>query len=172
MSFENDIYRLSYIKRYSNVPKLHEESVAEHGFFVGALLMKLKEQYEFDLGRALEMAIAHDMPEMELNDCPHIIKKKYPSIAKAYEDCEQEVIKTLPYPIQDAVTEFEEQQSVEAKMVNLADAMQCVQFARTEVNLGNRGYMHVVLTNSIKRVSHLKLELTEYECRGNGKEKN
>ncbi len=164
MNYLHDIYRLSYIKRYSNVPKLHEESVAEHGFFVAAIVLDLYSTYDFNLEDALIMAISHDMTEMELNDCPHIIKQKYPEIAKAYQICEEEVANQLPTIVAWGAREFDEQdKTVEAKIVHLADAMQCIQFAQVEVNLGNVGYMKVVLSNSLARVDILQTELKHYE---------
>ena len=163
MNYLEDIYRLRFIKRYSNLPTIHEESVAEHGFFVAAIVMDLKKDYDFDLGNALAMAIAHDMPEIELNDCPHVTKKKYPAIAKAYERCEVEVAQELPFPAQVAVTEFNIGMSLNAKIVKMADVIQCIQYARTEIKLGNDGYMQKVLDNSLNRLEQLQKELKTYE---------
>jgi 5'-deoxynucleotidase YfbR-like HD superfamily hydrolase len=164
MNFLTDIYRLSYIKRYSNIPKLHEESVAEHGFYVAAIVIKLREKYEFYLEDALVIAVSHDMTEMELNDCPHIIKQKYPSIAKAYQECEEEVADQLPEIIAWGSREFDKQdKTVEAKIVHLADCMQCLQFAGVELKLGNTGYMQTVYSNSEARIEILTQELQDYE---------
>lgn len=164
MNYMEDIYRLSYIKRYSNVPKIKEESVAEHGFFVAAILMDLHTKYIFNLGEALIIAVSHDMPEMELNDCPHIIKRKYPEIAAAYEKCEADVVKKLPPAVRWGAMQFDKSdKSIEAKMVHLADAMQCIQFAQAEVRLGNNGYMGIVLSNSLSRVKQLEDDLHEYK---------
>ena len=162
MNYLQDIYRLAYIKRYSNIPKLHEESVAEHGFFVAAIVMQLHEEYRFDLGRAICIATAHDMAEMELNDAPWIIKQKYPAIKKAFEECEAEVLKQMPIAVRKAAQEFEEAEIVEAKVVILADAMQCLQFATEELKTGNEGYMREVYNNSVKRIVELQEELEEY----------
>ena len=163
MNYLHDIYRMSYIKRYSNVPKLHEESVAEHCFFVAAIVLDLRSQYTFSLEDALVIAISHDMTEMELNDCPHIIKRKYPQIAEAYAICEEEVANQLPELVAWGSREFDKVPStVEAKIVQLADAMQCIQFAHVEVNLGNTGYMKVVYDNSVRRVRALQEELQPY----------
>jgi len=159
MNFLEDIYRLAYIKRYSNVPKLHEESVAEHGFFVAAIVMKLHEEYEFDIGQALQIAISHDMPEIELNDCPHIIKEKYPEIAKAYQVSEEQVAKTLPKIARIGVYWYDAQDSTEAKIVLLADVLQCIQFSSVEIKLGNEDYMKVVYDKSTKRELQIRKEL-------------
>jgi len=163
MNFLNDIYRLAYIKRYSNVPKIHEESVAEHGFFVAAIVMELNDHYDFDLGAALQIAVAHDMPEMELNDAPWILKQKYPEIKEAFDICEREVAKDLPTACMLGVLAYDANETIETKIVHLADAMQCIQFSKVEVDLGNKGYMQKVFINSERRVNELKQELTDYE---------
>ena len=163
MNFLHDIYRLSYIKRYSNIPKIHEESVAEHGFFVSVIVIKLHELYDFDLGKALLIAVSHDIPEMELNDCPHIIKKKYPKIAEAYEVCEAEVRSKLPKEIAWGAEEFDKQSTVEAMIVHLADVIQCIQFSSTEIRMGNDGYMSSVYSNSTRRKQDLEALLGKYQ---------
>jgi 5'-deoxynucleotidase YfbR-like HD superfamily hydrolase len=160
--FQTRVYRLAFVKRYSNVPRIHEESVAEHAFFVASILIDLHTEYEFDLGAALLMAIAHDMPELELNDCPHIIKKKYPEIGKAYEECEKRVIETLPPAARLGVQEYDKKETIESKFVHYADTIQCYQYSTNEIRMGNRGYMGVVNSNSTKRINKIKEELNEY----------
>lgn len=44
-----DMYNLDYIVRYSNVPRIKNETVAAHSFFVALEVYKLYEEYEFDL---------------------------------------------------------------------------------------------------------------------------
>jgi len=125
--------------------------------------MDMHDVYEFDLGAALQIAISHDMPEMQLNDAPHVIKQKYPQIKAAFEECEREVAKSLPTACCWGVAAYDAQACVEAKIVFLADAMQCVQFSKVEVDLGNTGYMREVYVNSEIRVQDIRKELTQYE---------
>lgn len=158
-SYLKDIYKLAYIKRYSNVPKLHEESVAEHSFFVAAIVMKLAEKYEFDVGIACIISVSHDMPEMELNDVPYTIKAKYPKIKQAFQECEEEVTKTLPLDVQQGVHEFDAQTTIESQIVKLADAIQVKQFAAVELKLGNTGHMEEVYANSNRRINDLEQEI-------------
>ena len=162
MNYLEDVYILSHIKRYSTVHTIREESVAEHGYFVAAIVMKLHEDYTFNLGFAIQVAIAHDMPEMELNDVPRLIKNKYPRIAAAFKECEQEVKEQLPMAVQFALDEYELNSSIEAKIVHYADAIQCEQFSLTEVKLGNKGYMEAVLIKSRERISHYTKTLGPY----------
>lgn len=168
MSFEDDVYRLKYVIRYSNVPRVKDESVAEHGFFVAVLVMELHSTYDFDLGRALQMAIAHDIPEMELNDCPHVIKRKYPAIGRAYDLCEAEVMQTLPPAVRDGAMGYdnESEDTVEGLVVHLADVLQCRQYSKMEMQLGNKGRMAEIHSESVARISRLKGALVSYERSG------
>ena len=163
MKYSEDIYILDHIKRYSTVHTIRSESVASHSFFVAAILFDLYERYYFDIGKAIQMAICHDMPEIELNDVPRLIKKKYPQIARAFKTCEKKVLKLFPKSIQGCIASYAENDTVEAKMVHYADAIQCKQFAQTEVNLGNTGYMQEVLDASIMRIAEFNIILEEYE---------
>lgn len=162
-SFLEDIYILSNIKRYSTIHTIRQESVAEHSFFVAAILFELHGRYGFDLGRAISMAIAHDMPELELNDVPRSIKQKYPKIAEAFKECEKDVINTLPSPIKICLREYEMRATIESKMVKLADTMQCRQYAQSEMKLGNGGYLEGVYHASLKRIDKLERELERYK---------
>ena len=167
MNYLEDIYILSHIKRYSTVHTIREESVAEHGYFVAAIVMKLHEYYNFDLGVAVQVAIAHDIPEMELNDVPRLIKNKYPAIAKAFKECEQEVKSQLPPSVQVALDIYAETMPMESKIVHYADAIQCEQFSLTEVKLGNKGYMDEVLIKSRERIAHFNKILEPYRRKRN-----
>ena len=165
MNYLEDIYILSHIKRYSTFNTISNESVAEHSFNVAAILFHLHEKYSFDLGESIQMAIVHDMPEMELNDVPRLIKEKYPLLREALKLCEDRVVEKLPKGVRMCIRSYEARDTVEADMVKFADVIQCEQFARTEVNLGNTGYMQEVLEASSARAAQYELELQDYERR-------
>lgn len=160
--YYNTTYRLAYLIRYSNVPRIKDESVAEHSFFVSALVMHLSSKYSFDLGKALAIAICHDMPESVTNDISHETKKLFPEINSVLKKAEKEFASTLPSKIRESILSYDED-SVEAKIVHLADAMQCYQYASNERDLGNNGYMLTVIESSTKRITKLTKELKKYE---------
>ena len=163
MNYLHDIYILDHIKRYSTVHTIRSESVASHSFFVAAILFELHERYHFDLGEAIQMAICHDMPEIELNDVPRIIKQRYPKIAEAFKECEEDVIKELSPGVQSCILSYQEMDTVEAKMVKFADVMQCKQYTHSEMTLGNHGYMEDVYHASLRRINEMHEQLEEYE---------
>lgn len=156
------MYRLDYLVRYSNVPRIHDESVASHSFFVAAIVIKLHEKYKFDLSRAVLMAVCHDIPEARTNDVSHEIQKLYPEIKEALRAAEARVLDELPSAIKSAVIEYNTAATIEARVVHLADALQCNQYASHEVQMGNKGYMLEVVNNSQIRIDELEVELEAF----------
>ena len=65
----------------NNKFKIISESVAEHSYFVAVLTLKLHDDYEFDLEKALKMALVHDIPELHLSDVTHDVKRNFPKLA-------------------------------------------------------------------------------------------
>jgi len=161
--FYQKIIPLNYIVRYSNVPRIKDETVAAHSFLVSAIVIKLADYYKFDIGKAVIMAVCHDMPEYDVNDTTHATKQKYPKIAKALQEAEFYALSSMPIIVQEAWTEFETGETVEAKIVKLADVLQCSQYAENECLLGNFGYMRQVVNNSNNRAKELFKELESYQ---------
>lgn len=157
------LYNLAYLIRYSNVPRIKDESVAEHSFFVAVEVMNLYKTYKFDLGKAISMSIIHDFLESEVDDVNHYIKKKYPAIKLALKNAESEELLNYPDFIQDIYNEYQSHKTVESKIVHLADTIQCTTYARNEIRLGNSGYMANVLQKSKERSDELIKELLEYK---------
>ena len=133
--FVDNIYTLKALTRYNNKFKIISESVAEHSYFVAVLTLKLHDDYEFNLEKALKMALVHDIPELHLSDVTHDVKRNFPKLA-------EEVTK--------------------AEAVKLADNLSCVQYAHAEIELGNKGYMKEVATNAGKRVKECTENLQKY----------
>ena len=156
------LYRLTYIVRYSNVPRVKNEDVAQHSFLVSAMLFKLWEEYRFDLGLALRIAVAHDILESETSDVCHIMKKEHPDLYDALKKAEKTAAKKFPHSVKNAIDLYDRNKCVESKIVHLADAMQCKQYAENEIKLGSSHYFNEVKTNSIKRINFLKCELKDH----------
>lgn len=160
--FYDKLYQLCYIIRYSNVPRIKDESVAEHSFLCAALVMQLHEEYVFHPGDALMGMVAHDIPECATNDVSHKIKHEYPQIKAALEEAEMKVAANMPRLVQEGLLIYNGN-TIEGRICHLADAMQCYQYARHEISLGNRGYMVEVKINSERRIKELREEIKKYE---------
>ncbi len=131
------IYRLAFINRYTNVVRIRNEDVAQHSFFVAAIILKLHEEYDFDLGKALQAAISHDITEADLSDVTHDVKQRFPQLAEEISIAESSAIKEYPQAVQDGFSEFENPSSVAGMIANLADIMQVEQYIESEISLGN-----------------------------------
>ena len=161
--FSQEIYALKALTRYNNKFKLINESVAEHSFFVAILILKLHEVYNFDLEKALSMGLIHDIPELHLSDITYDVKRNFPKLRDSILDAEKTII-NKQYPewshlFNELVVNVE---SVESMVVVLADVMSCIQYASTEIDLGNSGYMKNVLKESKKRMRELEKKLKNY----------
>ena len=150
--FLNDIYSLKHIIRYNNMPKIVNESVAEHSFFVASIVLKLHELYEFDLKKALIMAITHDYVEIYISDVPRNVKNKYPLLNEALEKVERQAWQDLFPEFNSFNEEFESKQTTESLIVKLADSLSIIQYTYSEVKLGNEGYMKQVYDKTLSQV--------------------
>lgn len=174
-------HALAHAPRYSMRRVIKTESVAEHSYFVCLALMLLHEQYDFDLGKALAMAVAHDVPEIEISDVNHNVKREHPELAKKIKEAEYVCAYNLPESVGDAYREYEVtmKDSNEALMVKYADTLQVLQYAKSEQLLGNATMLQVEeecverlkdIENSLRERKDLRLLRTRPGDRGDNTE--
>jgi 5'-deoxynucleotidase YfbR-like HD superfamily hydrolase len=162
--FYMQMLNLAHIKRYSVVPRIHDESIAEHSFFVASIVLKLADDYEFDVGPAIGMAIVHDWTESYTDDITVLTKRKYPEIAKVIEEIEPKIAKEEFSPMVLLLwQEYKAMETPEALIVKYADIIQVIQYAQAEVNMGNREYMQSVVDDAISRGFELEIKLNEFK---------
>tara|TARA_B100000085_G_scaffold248940_1_gene244313 strand:- start:22 stop:534 length:513 start_codon:yes stop_codon:yes gene_type:complete len=160
--FVDDVYILKALTRYNNKFKIISESVAEHSYFVAVLTLKLHDDYDFDLEKALKMSLIHDIPELHLSDVTHDVKRNFPKLASEVVKAEYVIMKERYPQWYDTFKHFEDQDSPEALAVKMADNLSCVQYATAEMELGNKGYMKEVATNAARRVMQCEQDLQKY----------
>lgn len=157
-----EAYSLEYTKRYSMKRIVHQESVAAHSYFVCLGLMLLSDEFEFDIGVALQMAVAHDIPEMSISDVNHKVKQRHRVLAEVIKQAEVSFMNECNwYRIRLAYFAHLDN-TRESDFVRLADALQCWQYAKTEQLLGNVAQMQEVLDSSEQRVAELYKVLAQY----------
>ena len=150
-------YRLKNLVRYQTSPRIKEETVLEHLGYTAMVVFKLHDIYEFDLLKAVGIALFHDWAEQEVSDIPHPIKNGLPpDILKRLEDIEVEVIrKDLGDSVAESVKEFNEftiqERSVEGKIVALADALSVKAYSDKESALGNKDWFEGYVTPYTKK---------------------
>ena len=161
----NLVYKLNNIIRYANVSRISSENVAIHSYHVAAIVMQLYTEFEFNLEHALVMALSHDIPETEIDDISHATKSKFPDVAKALKAAEAKTVDGYPTFMKGAIRDFEQGKSVEAIIVQIADADQCTQYSEYEIkHLGNTSSeMETIYHDSIVRSEKLKMTIADYK---------
>ncbi len=155
------IYNLDYIIRYSNVPRIKDETVAAPSFFVAMEVYQLREKYVFNLDKAIHIALCHDLPETYIDDVNHKIKAEYPKVAKALKKAETKMTKKFSPLLQKYIAAYDDG-SIEAIFVHFADVLQCKTYSKHEIDLGNKGYMLKVYKDSKYRIKQFKKVLKKY----------
>lgn len=163
-AFYKQIYNLSYISRYATVPRIKNESVAEHSFYVASIVMKLHEIYIFDMHKAVAMAVMHDWTESWIDDTTALVKRQFPEIAAAVKNAEYDIANDhFNNEVYSLWYDLNNKKTIESLIVHLADVIQCSQYAKNEIKLGNNGYMQDVLNISELRIQDLMEELHDYK---------
>ena len=115
------------------------ESVAEHTFRTAAIAYLLARLEGADTGKAVLMALFHDLPETRTNDA-HRIVRRYADWRDVDKKAIGEQSKRLPDEVANQVVslfeEFEKEVSSEAKVVRDADLLECIVQAREYQALG------------------------------------
>lgn len=162
-AFAASIDRLRFIIRYATAPHSSKESVAEHSYYVAAYVLKLAHYYDFDVEKALILALLHDYAEAYISDVPHPIKKQNPALEEALEAAEKKVlIDHLSSDFADLIEEFNHGTSPEGLICQLADVMSVVSYAKYEMELGNSSYMRQVYEKTQPRYIELIAKLDQY----------
>ena len=103
------------------------ESIAEHGFHLCLLIWAVAPGVpDIDLGRALELALVHDLPEIRIGDLPRTAGRYLPPGAKT--TAESAALAELLAPLGDRApalfAEFESGETQEARLVRACDKLQ------------------------------------------------
>lgn len=158
--FMENIYGMKLLVRYSNTPRIKDETVAEHSAFVTLAVLKLYEKFDFDLQKAMIMAVTHDLPETYTSDIPHPVKRAFPMLDAALLEAENFAWKRFPKVWKLYNDEMRALETAEALIVTIADVLSCVQYTAQEVALGNAA-MHTISQTSIGRINELLDTLRE-----------
>ena len=151
----DELYRLAFITRYSNMPRIRNESVAEHSFFVASITIQMRQILHFDLAKVVTLAIIHDWPEARVDDVSHKVKRDFPEVKKALRQAEGKIIEGYAPELQVQYRNIDsELQTFNHLILHLADAVQCVQYSQAEINLGNK-YMDTIYKESVERSCEL-----------------
>ncbi len=103
------------------------ESVTEHSWHVLFLVWTLGPRIEgLDVGRAVEIALVHDLAEVRIGDMPMTCSRYYPAGAKnaAEEAAMADILAPLPERALRLYEEYQRGESPEARLVKACDKLQ------------------------------------------------
>ncbi len=142
---ESSAHRMSHVNRYSSVPVVRKENVAEHSWFVafyayvvGSYLNDHGQPVDF--GKLLSRALLHDIDESHTGDFLRKVKYAHPGLkgvlnqisTSMVEDMEQDLGITLVADWRDAKAE-----DLEGDIIKFVDLLRVVSYLWEELTKGN-----------------------------------
>lgn len=103
------------------------ESVSEHCWHVVFLVWALGREIDgLDTGRAVEIAIVHDLAEMRVGDLPRTANRYFPEGAKkeAERSAMADILAPLPASSRQLYDEYQAAETPEARLVKACDKLQ------------------------------------------------
>jgi len=161
------ILGLGQIIRYNNRPKIKEENVAEHTFYVSSTILKIAQMFNLPdeiKYKALEFAVVHDIPEIFVGDIPFDTKVNNPRLAEEVEKAE---IRTLEINMPEYLESYKEFVQAEKDVTlpylvtKLADTVSVLQYSNLEIELGNETPSMKSINEGAQGRVHNLLELLE-----------
>ena len=167
------VERMKYIRRWSLMRSLRDETDMEHSFQVAyvahALAIIGNELYgkTYDIGKVLSLALYHDLPETITGDMPTPIKYCRPEMRAVYKDIEKNagrsLLATLPEDIRPAfpASIAPEGKSEEKALVKMADKISAYLKCLEETKAGNTEF-RLAMEGKYEELSHMENEELQY----------
>ena len=147
---------LSHVIRYSTVPKISKESVAEHSFFVAFYVDLLCDYAEangvkVDRAKAVSRALMHDAEESISSDLPYNVKHGSKGLLEQIQiinkACMKEMLSCLPKEIAERRYEIwvsAKSKDIEGQLVEAADSLSLMVYCIQEKIMGNNAIIPVM----------------------------
>ncbi len=145
-----DTSRLRFIIRFSNCPRIHDESVSDHSFFVaiysyflGTAL--LADGAKLDLGKLLGKALLHDVDECFSGDFIRMFKHSSPELKEQIDKACMNMMAGYCSDVSSSTKVrlwtfgnwHESKIDLEGYIVSFADYLSVVSYVHQEIDLGN-----------------------------------
>ena len=152
----NKLQRLSNLKRFNYRIRIHEESVAEHSFYVALYSLAICEQLCLSNDvtfMVISKALIHDIYEIHTSDIPYPVKQEFPEIKQLLDSNEDSFLRNYFSEVFNRNDNFstKDKELVEC-VVKMADILSCWQFSEIEVDFGNSKYFREIEDDSRERL--------------------
>lgn len=150
---EGGVHRMSHVYRFSSLPTLRKENVAEHTFYVtlyAYLLAKdieCKYDIEIDYADILSRAMLHDVEESHTGDFLKTVKYGHPGLKGALEEVAFSMVRKIGEELGVSVEEQWGRAKADdfaGQLIEIADLARVISYALEEIKVGNT-YMKPIL---------------------------
>lgn len=139
--------RLRYVVRFSICPRVHNESVAEHSFYVGYYGLMIAADLasrgvEVNLGEVGMKAVQHDMDETYSGDMIRMFKHSSPEIKKAMDTASEKFMEEHSREVVGhggvcQIWKEAKSDNLEGAIVSLCDFLSVLSYVVQEIQSGN-----------------------------------
>jgi len=163
VTFIDDIYtRLSSITRFNTRPKIVNESVAEHSYFVVLCSMLISEFTDKEnITNNMKMSVLHDVEESMSGDIPAHVKednkKLYNEIQKVNRDMMKNILSVLPKELSEEYNDLWNECKETKTVSSFADSLSGVLYCVREEKLGNH-YLSLAKKRYIEKINEFNTE--------------
>jgi len=147
------INRMSHVYRYSSVPTIRKENVAEHSWYVAYYsfvigLDLVRRGCEIDFGKLLSRALVHDLDESMTGDFLRHVKYGHPRLKSVLDEVSiamlESMEKELHIPIKEPWTNAKSREDLEGDIVAIADLARVLSYVYEEIQLGNNHVKYIL----------------------------
>jgi len=162
---------LSQILRFSTIPTMHKQNVAEHSYFVAFIAWLICIRLEtngitVDVAKVLKLCLIHDLPESISGDMPRSVKQG--EVRRMIQELEDKVFEAMVEELPDdiliellnAYRRWDAGDSVEQKIMRFSDILESAMYCLCEREMGNTN-MDRVIDNMIIWLSDFENDLME-----------
>lgn len=150
-----NISRLSNLNRYNNMPRIKNESLAEHMYYVAIIARKLMDKMIMTPEEKLDTlsyVLCHDTAELYTGDVPHNVKQDHPEFKEFIEKIEDQFL--LASNMKDLAQGYVNNPSeVKYLAFKLSDILQVLMYAEDELQYGNSHIEFIEIVNTARNIS-------------------
>ena len=156
----------SYLTRWHSRPDMGQrENLAEHMGWVARLSMLIANELPIaglNWKKLYEMALLHDDAELIMGDVPGGFKNQYPEARETIKRWEGKLLPHMygdtidPDLYKDTLYEFYAQETLESKIVKVADTVAALAYADMQVKMGNQFFESIATSIEVDAVAQLQ----------------
>ena len=143
---ESSPHRLSHVYRYSSIPIIRKENVAEHSFYVAFYSYLIAKEmvirdYDVDVGVVLSRALLHDLDESHTGDFLREVKYGHPHLKRVLDEVSVSMIEGMTEELNiDLKPDWvsAKNDDIEGAIVKIADFLRVASYMYEEYRLGNQ----------------------------------